>query len=243
MTDGDLRARSDDQENRRDLSLAPEQESTLEKSKPKKRGGGRKPIFTSAQERKQRNRDAQAAFRERRTEYIKELEGTVGSYQRDLLDVQAAHGNIADECVMLRYKNSLLERILLEKGVDVRAELYQKTDPSLRSMSPLQTKVSAGSVRVAKHSVRKAHAVRRSISNATPPSSNTPPSSTSSPSNPSSRDPILGASLGIPVETHQSIMSGLNLLAPSQVAIDHLGKLSHLFSYSLSELSGPRLIS
>jgi len=237
VTDGDLRARSDDQENRRDLSLAPEQESTLQKPKPKKRGGGRKPIFTSAQERKQRNRDAQAAFRERRTEYIKELEETVGSYQRDLLDVQAAHGNIADECVMLRYKNSLLERILLEKGVDVRAELYQKTDPSLRSMPSLQTKVSAGSVRVAKHNVRKAHAVRRSMSNVTPPSS------TSSPSNPSSRDPILGASLGIPLETHQSIMSGLNLLARSQVPVDHLGKLSHLFSYSLSELSGPRLIS
>jgi len=139
--------------------------------------------------------------------------------------------------VMLRYKNSLLERILLEKGVDVRAELYQKTDPSLRSMPSLQTKVSAGSVRVAKHNVRKAHAVRRSMSNVTPPSS------TSSPSNPSSRDPILGASLGIPLETHQSIMSGLNLLARSQVPVDHLGKLSHLFSYSLSELSGPRLIS
>jgi hypothetical protein len=32
---------------------------------------------------------------------------------------------------MLRYKNSLLERILLEKGIDVQAELRAKTSPNL----------------------------------------------------------------------------------------------------------------
>ncbi|QIW95453.1 hypothetical protein AMS68_000971 [Peltaster fructicola] len=41
---------------------------------PLKRKGGRKPIYATSEERKQRNRQAQAAFRERRTEYIKTLE-------------------------------------------------------------------------------------------------------------------------------------------------------------------------
>jgi hypothetical protein len=30
--------------------------------------------------------------------------------------LQQSHRSAADECLMLRYKNSLLERILLEKG-------------------------------------------------------------------------------------------------------------------------------
>ncbi|KAJ8120956.1 hypothetical protein ONZ43_g2474 [Nemania bipapillata] len=72
-------------------------------AQPVKRKGGRKPIYATSEERKQRNRQAQAAFRER------------------------PHRNAAEECLMLRYKNSLLERILLEKGIDVQAELQAKT--------------------------------------------------------------------------------------------------------------------
>ncbi len=37
---------------------------------------------------------------------------------------------------MLRYKNSLLERILLEKGIDVQAELRSKTDPQHVTPNP-----------------------------------------------------------------------------------------------------------
>jgi hypothetical protein len=81
-----------------------------------KRKGGRKPIYATSEERKQRNRQAQAAFRERRTEYIKQLEETIRVHESNLHSLQAAHRNAADECLMLRYKNSLLERILLEKG-------------------------------------------------------------------------------------------------------------------------------
>ena len=68
------------------------------------------------QERKQRNRQAQAAFRERRTDYIKQLEETIRVHETSLHNLQAAHRSAADECLMLRYKNSLLERVLLEKG-------------------------------------------------------------------------------------------------------------------------------
>ncbi|KAI6373645.1 hypothetical protein MCOR25_003418 [Pyricularia grisea] len=92
-----------------------------------KRKGGRKPIYATSEERKQRNRQAQAAFRERRTEYIKQLEEAIKIHEQNLHQLQAAHRNAADECLMLRYKNSLLERILLEKGIDVQAELRAKT--------------------------------------------------------------------------------------------------------------------
>jgi len=82
-------------------------------------------MYTEAA-RKQRNRDAQAAFRERRIEYIKELEERVKAYSTRLRAMEAARTNSADECLMLRYKNSLLERILLHKGIDVNAELNIK---------------------------------------------------------------------------------------------------------------------
>ncbi|KAK5070915.1 hypothetical protein LTR64_003889 [Lithohypha guttulata] len=81
-----------------------------------KRKGGRKPIYATSEERKQRNRQAQAAFRERRTEYIKQLETTIQQHEENLANLQQSHRTAADECLMLRYKNSLLERILLEKG-------------------------------------------------------------------------------------------------------------------------------
>ena len=76
----------------------------------------RQKIYATSEERKQRNRQAQAAFRERRTEYIKQLEQTIKLHEETLQNLQQSHRSAADECLMLRYKNSLLERILLEKG-------------------------------------------------------------------------------------------------------------------------------
>ncbi|KAL8899358.1 MAG: hypothetical protein Q9192_001611 [Flavoplaca navasiana] len=102
---------------------------TQETAQVQKRKGGRKPIYATSEERKQRNRQAQAAFRERRTEYIKQLETTIKQHEDSLQSLQQSHRHAADECLMLRYKNSLLERILLEKGIDVQAELRSKTDP------------------------------------------------------------------------------------------------------------------
>ncbi|KAE9364122.1 hypothetical protein N431DRAFT_549780 [Stipitochalara longipes BDJ] len=90
-----------------------------------KRKGGRKAMYTE-EARKQRNRDAQAAFRERRIEYIKELEERVTAYSARLRALESKRTDSADECLMLRYKNSLLEKILLHKGIDVNAELNTK---------------------------------------------------------------------------------------------------------------------
>ncbi|KAK5010631.1 hypothetical protein LTR28_008628 [Elasticomyces elasticus] len=102
----------------------PEHETEIaqDQAQPQKRKGGRKPIYATSEERKQRNRQAQAAFRERRTEYIKQLEATIKAHEDNLQSLQQSHRNAADECLMLRYKNSLLERILLEKGIDALLE-------------------------------------------------------------------------------------------------------------------------
>ncbi|RMD44853.1 hypothetical protein DV735_g332, partial [Chaetothyriales sp. CBS 134920] len=110
----------------------PEKSSDDPPPPPPKRKGGRKPIYASSEERKQRNRQAQAAFRERRTEYIKQLETTIQHHEEQLQSLQQSHRQAADECLMLRYKNSLLERILLEKGIDVQAELALKGSPHLQ---------------------------------------------------------------------------------------------------------------
>lgn len=68
------------------------------------------------EERKQRNRQAQAAFRERRTEYIKQLEVTLKQNEQLLQSSQNDQHAIAHECTSLRYKISALEAIMIEKG-------------------------------------------------------------------------------------------------------------------------------
>ncbi|KAI9052445.1 hypothetical protein LZ554_003790 [Drepanopeziza brunnea f. sp. 'monogermtubi'] len=91
---------------------------------PLKKGrGGRKVMFPSAEEKKQRNRDSQAAFRERRKEHIAELEQIVQDQKEKLQESQRAQASAKEEVLVLKYKNSLLERILLEQGIDVNAEL------------------------------------------------------------------------------------------------------------------------
>ncbi|KAJ5174655.1 uncharacterized protein N7482_000532 [Penicillium canariense] len=109
---------------------------TQDTAQTQKRKGGRKPIYATSEERKQRNRQAQAAFRERRTEYIRQLETTIKRNEDSLQSLQQSHRSAADECLMLRYKNSLLERILLEKGIDVQAELRLKTGAPGSSAKP-----------------------------------------------------------------------------------------------------------
>ncbi|OCL14968.1 hypothetical protein AOQ84DRAFT_279950 [Glonium stellatum] len=140
------------------IASSPEPEAetyTQEHPQTQKRKGGRKPpvamsklpltkrrkIYATSEERKQRNRQAQAAFRERRTEYIKQLESTIKHHEETLQNLQQSHRSAADECLMLRYKNSLLERILLEKGIDVQAELRAKTGSP--NLGPTRTPASA----------------------------------------------------------------------------------------------------
>ncbi|KAG9234254.1 hypothetical protein BJ875DRAFT_376832 [Amylocarpus encephaloides] len=150
-------------------SPTPEPETGAPQENPSqpKRKGGRKPIYATSEERKQRNRQAQAAFRERRTEYIKQLEETIRVHESNLHNLQTAHRSAADECLMLRYKNSLLERILLEKGIDVQAELRAKTgSPHLGPTHMPQNMAQAPTVQRA--IMNRHHQARRSQSSIAP---------------------------------------------------------------------------
>ncbi|KAI0480224.1 hypothetical protein GGR56DRAFT_625119 [Xylariaceae sp. FL0804] len=162
----------------------PAQQLGTQEAQPVKRKGGRKPIYATSEERKQRNRQAQAAFRERRTEYIKHLEDAIKVHETNLTSLQAAHRSAADECLMLRYKNSLLERILLEKGahlcprrravtdfplpgIDVQAELRAKTgSPNLGPTHMPQNMVQPPPIQRAM--LNRHHHSRRSASSVAP---------------------------------------------------------------------------
>jgi hypothetical protein len=158
-----------------------------------KRKGGRKPIYATSEERKQRNRQAQAAFRERRTEYIKQLEETIRVHEGNLNTLQNAHRITTDECLMLRYKNSLLERVLLEKGIDVQAELQAKTGSPGLGPTQMPTMQQPPIQRVA---LNRQHQSRRSNSNIVPKG-----------------EP--GASLPHPLQAHQTATSPNNRPTPS----------------------------
>lgn len=77
-------------------------------------------IYTNREERKQRNRQAQSDFRKRREAYINRLETSLENTKKELEDQQEADRVTADEVVLLRYQNSLLERVLFEKGEEGR---------------------------------------------------------------------------------------------------------------------------
>ncbi|EEP82638.1 predicted protein [Uncinocarpus reesii 1704] len=127
-----------------DVEVVPQDQAQRQKRK-----GGRKPIYATSEERKQRNRQAQAAFRERRTEYIKQLEATIKLNEDTLRTLQQSHRSAADECLMLRYKNSLLERILLEKARISHRHDYQGTSLTVRHLC------------VSRHSIDNQHINRR----------------------------------------------------------------------------------
>jgi hypothetical protein len=73
-------------------------------------------IYATKEERNQRNRKAQTAFRKRRTAYIEQLESTIKHHEETLQILQNNQRNVVDERFMLRYRNSLLEVLLLERG-------------------------------------------------------------------------------------------------------------------------------
>ncbi|KAI9050058.1 hypothetical protein LZ554_006203 [Drepanopeziza brunnea f. sp. 'monogermtubi'] len=171
-------------------SPEPGNEAPQENAGQQKRKGGRKPIYATSEERKQRNRQAQAAFRERRTEYIKQLEETIRAHETNLHTLQIAHRSAADECLMLRYKNSLLERILLEKGINVQAELRAKTGSP--HLGPTHMPNMAQAPTAQRAMMNRHHQARRSNSSIapklepgatlqSPPSRPTPSSHASSP--------------------------------------------------------------
>jgi hypothetical protein len=77
---------------------------------------------TSQDTKQQRNRQAQKAFRERRTERLAHLELSMENMTKEMESLQRARSDALEELMMVKYKNSLLERLLLEKRkLDIRA--------------------------------------------------------------------------------------------------------------------------
>lgn len=76
-------------------------------------------IIASIQERANPNTTSALQSTEHRTDQalIKPLGTTILQQEQDFASLQQSHRTIADECLILRYKNSVLERILLEKGM------------------------------------------------------------------------------------------------------------------------------
>jgi len=134
-----------------------------------KRKGGRKPVYATQEERKMRNRAAQAAFRERRTEYIKHLEATIKHHEEQLSSLQQSSRTAAEEVLMLRYKTSLLERILLEKGIDVQSELraFSQGETTPTPSAPIGS-VPQQHRQQPHHHVRQQQVHRQSISHTAP---------------------------------------------------------------------------
>ena len=137
-------------------------------------------------------------------------------------NLQQSHRSAADECLMLRYKNSLLERILLEKGhtvpvnpinsqqahssigIDVQTELKKKEIPtttrmpaSLSQPTPIQRASGARHQHIRMSSGGSSSMLRRNsnLPNHSPQLQPTPSSHGSSPT--TMRSPIFGVQGGM----------------------------------------------
>lgn len=77
-----------------------------------KRKAGRKPLYKTAQERRDRNRRAQLAFRARRSDYLARLEDTCRSLEHVVVELQesnrAANDALARERSKVKYLESMI---------------------------------------------------------------------------------------------------------------------------------------
>lgn len=60
---------------------------------------------------------AQKEMRNRRDKLIADLEETLKNLKESTSDLQTTQSRIDNECLVLRDKNSLLEKIIVEKGI------------------------------------------------------------------------------------------------------------------------------
>ena len=88
------------------------QSDELPSNLPLKRKAGRKPLYKTAQERRDRNRRAQLAFRARRSDYLGRLEETCRSLEKVVVELQESNRATNDALSRERNKVKYLERIL-----------------------------------------------------------------------------------------------------------------------------------
>ncbi|KAL9053532.1 MAG: hypothetical protein Q9162_004699 [Coniocarpon cinnabarinum] len=175
-----------------------------ESQPPPKRKGGRKPIYATVEERKQRNRQAQAAFRERRSEYIKQLEITLDQHEELLQVARREQQATAYQSSSLQRRIGILERILRENGIDLEAELSARGEQTVMSQ---ETPTSLSGLE--SHS---ATGQRRSIKQSTSPG-NTKLDQLKS------KAASMGTSLVSPLHSPQSQLPSWNEASPSSPTV------------------------
>jgi hypothetical protein len=79
---------------------------------PQRRKAGRKPLYKTAQERRDRNRRAQLAFRARRSDYLSRLEETCRSLETVVMELQESNRATNDALTRERSQVKYLQHIL-----------------------------------------------------------------------------------------------------------------------------------
>ncbi|KAI9271530.1 hypothetical protein BDA99DRAFT_556762 [Phascolomyces articulosus] len=127
------------------ISLSKEDHNDDFTANTKKSHGGRHRIFTEEQ-RKVRNRLAQAAFRERRSQYTQTLQQTVLDLEKIIQELQESNRNtsvraeIAEQrCVDLEKQNNLLQQLISTVSAENQRLLEQNPSSSSTSSSPQQS--------------------------------------------------------------------------------------------------------
>lgn len=100
---------------------------------PQKRKAGRKPLYKTAQERRDRNRRAQLAFRARRSDYLARLEDTCRSLENVVVELQESNRAANDKLARERSRVKYLENILRSSQRSV--SVFPPSNPAI-TVSP-----------------------------------------------------------------------------------------------------------
>jgi len=104
--------------------LADHQQSVV----PLKRKAGRKPLYKTAQERRDRNRRAQLAFRARRSDYLARLEDTCRSLENVVVELQESNRAANDALAQERSRVKYLENMLRSRR---SVSVFQPSNPAI----------------------------------------------------------------------------------------------------------------
>lgn len=118
---------------------------------PQKRKAGRKPLYKTAQERRDRNRRAQLAFRARRSDYLTRLEETCRSLEGVVVELQESNRVANDALNRERSKVKYLERLLQRSS----SLTMRQHPPSMHfsSTEPFSVPVDDSAASMATHGV------------------------------------------------------------------------------------------
>jgi hypothetical protein len=106
---------------------------------PQKRKAGRKPLYKTAQERRDRNRRAQLAFRARRSDYLIKLEETCRSLENVVIELQESNRMANDALARERTRVKFLERMLQSQQHGQSQQQMLSPQQPTPAMFPVQT--------------------------------------------------------------------------------------------------------